>query len=149
MSFKYFSTVKTFIIISFVLLLSASMASGEVKYLYDDIGQLKGGKFDWGSLVQDTVIGAIGGQLGESIKIPGINKGKGSWESTYNQIMTKIDRNLINNISASTLYKMLGKEFVESLVGVPIDVARRLIEQRLANENQTGMPASGNETGRK
>jgi RHS repeat-associated protein len=86
---------------------------------------------DVGSLVLDTGTGALFGKLGESLKVPGITKGRGSWSSTYEQIVTKLDRKLIKNVSANTLAKMVGSEFIDSLMNLPLEIAADMIEERL------------------
>ena len=69
--------------------------------------------YSWKNLVADTAksgisgasTGAIFGAASKYIKIPGINKGRGSYEAVWKQVMTKAAKGQIHNIMGKTLYK--------------------------------------------
>ncbi len=89
-----------------------SMAFGEEGYRKEDGYNV--GKLLWDTGVSATV-GAVSeftfGKAGESInkyiRIPGITKGTGSYESVWKQVMTKAQRGQIKNVSLKTLGKGL------------------------------------------
>lgn len=64
-----------------------------------------------GSTIKDGAAGAAAGylfgQAGKYIKIPGINKGRGSFQAVWKQVMTKASRGQIANITLKTLGKGL------------------------------------------
>ena len=57
--------------------------------------------------MQGGVTGFAFGKAGDHIKIPGINKGKGSYVSVWKQVMTKSQKGLIKNIAPKTMLKGL------------------------------------------
>lgn len=71
--------------------------------------------YSWKNLLKDTASGAVTGagssylfgKAGKYIKIPGINKGRGSFQAVWKQVMTKAARGQIQNITLKTLGKGL------------------------------------------
>ena len=61
--------------------------------------------FDFGSLAQDTAIGAATGFI-PRMNISGVTKGRGSFIQVFNQITTKAKRGLIKEIKKKTAGKM-------------------------------------------
>ena len=76
-------------------------------------GYRKEDGYSFGRLLGDTVVsttegaatGFAFGQAAKYIKIPGINKGRGSYEAVWKQVMTKAARGQIANISVKTIGK--------------------------------------------
>jgi len=64
-------------------------------------------EFDANNLAKETIFEATIGYFLPDIKIKGINKGKGNFNSISKQITTKLDRGTIKSIKKSTGYKMI------------------------------------------
>lgn len=83
-----------------------NMATGMEGYRKED-------GYTWKNLIANIAVsGAKGaatgfafGKVGEYIKLPGINSGKGSFEAVWKQVMTKAARDQIANITWSTVGK--------------------------------------------
>jgi RHS repeat-associated protein len=77
------------------------------------VEQWLGGKeFNWGDLVADTAIGAATGAipLPDLPGIPGVTKGRNSWEAIYKSTVTKLTNGTIENVSFKTFLKSIGAE---------------------------------------
>ena len=85
-----------------------SMATGAKGYRKED-------GYSFGKLLGDTATSAVKGltteyafgKVGKYVKIPGINKGRGSCEAVWKQVMTKCAKGQIANVSAKTIGKGL------------------------------------------
>nr|MDQ5839414.1 RHS repeat-associated core domain-containing protein [Acidobacteriota bacterium] len=68
--------------------------------------------FDTAGFIYETGAGGIESVIGD-LKIPGINKGRGSFKAVERQIITKFERGQIRRISAKTAGKIITAEGVE------------------------------------
>ncbi len=81
-----------------------------------------------GDATVDTTFGAIGGAVSNWIKVPGINKGRGSLEMIWNQIRTKFQRGQIANMAGKTMAKYLALELFNKATDVPKDIFLGLLK---------------------
>ncbi len=74
--------------------------------------------FNLSDLVADMGIGALSSLLANGIKIPGLNKGRGSLKALSKQIQTKINKGLIDldNVSGIVRGKMFGYEMYDDAI---------------------------------
>jgi RHS repeat-associated protein len=74
-----------------------------------------------------------------NVKIPGVNAGKGSFQSVSNQIKTKLDNGTIKNVSAGTLGKIFANEVLssssENVAEGTVNGATRLINKTQVSNN--------------
>ena len=83
-----------------------SMATGAEGYRKED-------DYSWKNLVSNTAISAgeglasgfVFGNVGKHIKIQGINKGRGSFQAVWKQVMTKASKGQIVNVTWKTIGK--------------------------------------------
>lgn len=76
-------------------------------------GYRKEDGYTWKNLAANTITSGIGGagsaylfdKAGSVIKIPGINKGRGSFQASWKQVMTKAANGQIKNIALKTVGK--------------------------------------------
>ncbi len=101
----------------------AGAASGAVEtFATEGLSMLTGAEgyraedgYSWKNLAANTITsgvsgaatGYIFGQAGKFVKIPGINKGRGSFQAVWKQVMTKAQKGLIHDISWKTIGKGL------------------------------------------
>ncbi len=99
----------------------AGAASGAVEtFTSEGLSMLTGAEgyrkedgYTWKNLAVNTVKGGVTGagsgymfdKAGDWIKIPGINKGRGSFQAVWKQVMTKASKGQIANISWKTIGK--------------------------------------------
>lgn len=99
----------------------AGAASGAVEtFATEGLSMLTGAEgyraedgYSWKNLAANTITsgvsgaatGYIFGQAGKFVKIPGINKGRGSYQAVWKQVMTKAQKGLIHDISWKTIGK--------------------------------------------
>lgn len=72
-------------------------------------------KFNVSSVAIDIGLGALGGFFSGTLKVPGVNKGKGSHLAVRNSVYTGLQRNTIQTFSPRTSWKMFSSTFVEEL----------------------------------
>ncbi len=77
--------------------------------------------FNYGSLLQDTVVGGALGFI-PGIKIPGVTAGQGSFNSIYKQIVTKATSGQISSVTPLTAAKMFTGRAVDTSL-LPASVA--------------------------
>ena len=80
--------------------------TGAEKYSFSEIV--------WTSIATGTLSGVTAGII-DNIKIPGLNKGRGSLSAIQKQINTKLVNGSISNVSLKTIGKMLALEFINSI----------------------------------
>lgn len=136
-----------------------SFATGGLSMVTGAEGYRKEDGYSWKNLLANTAVdaakgGASGfafGQAGKYIKIPGINKGKGSFQAVWKQVMTKAANGTIANVTMKTMFKGLaaygGVKFVDTLVSKGIKTAKdTMIDKGIAwikeqFEGEKKMPA--------
>lgn len=72
------------------------------------------GEIAWTSIATGTLSGVTAGII-DRIKIPGLNKGRGSLSAIQKQIYTNLDSGRISRISFNTFFKIFNLEMINSL----------------------------------
>lgn len=87
------------------------------------------------SLVTTGASSTIAKSVGKYIKIPGINKGKGSYQSVWKQLVTKASNGTINNISWNSIYKGAmvygGLNFIDSAISKTFGAVKDKLKEAL------------------
>jgi len=88
--------------------------TGETNY---SIGQILTNSFFVG------VFAGVSTKLMSKIRIPGVSSGRGSFSAIYNQMQTKLKKELIKHISIKTLSKMLAVDLYKGLFATMLGIA--------------------------
>lgn len=91
------------------------------------------------SLVTTKASSTITKSVGKYIKIPGINKGKGSYQSVWKQLVTKTSNGTIGNISWNSIYKGAmvygGLNFIDSAISKTFGAVKDKLKDELLPDN--------------
>lgn len=116
-----------------------SFTTGGLSMVTGAEGYRKEDGYSWKNLFVNTAVdaakggasGFVFGEAGKYIKIPGINKGRGSFQAVWKQVMTKASNGTIANVTMKTMFKGLtaygGVKFLDTLVSKGIKTVKDTI----------------------